>query len=446
MGEQLETTRKSKNTKSMRMNEEFMEKSDFEFVKKRSLEIFKFNQYEEGDIFYHLPSLGSYGQQFAWDSGWSVIGAANIIPENALKELQTVYKLQLESGRISHEIVIKKGGNSFSRMMLAPLIAGMFDENNKSYFLDPPAYLCAAEVLYNRTKDKRVFDLLPAMEACVTYLLEKRDLFGDGLISVVHPWETGCDNAPYFDEPMDITINKPFWKAKYLLKYLKIIRKLRKINWKLDIVKEKNMFAMEDVGVNGLTAAGMISISNLFKEAGNAEKSEEYFLKAEKLVKSIEKHLWVESKGFFYPRIDFKNPKNLLRSTAIGISPLLTGLVEKDKAISVLENYLDSDEHFKSPYGVSFNSRSELEEGISFDTDFLWRGPCIWMNINWIAAKAADIFERRDISKEITKKTVKLLEKSGFREFYHPETGIGGGAKNFTWGTVVLDMIRDYLN
>ena len=68
------------------------------------------------------------------------------------------------------------------------------------------------------------------------------------------------------------------------------------------------------------------------------------------------------------------------------------------------------------------------------------------MNINWIAAKAADIYGRRDIAKEITKKTVGLLEKSGFREFYHPETGIGGGAKNFTWGTVVLDMVKDYTN
>ncbi len=422
-----------------------MDINKIDFVKKRSLEIFEFNQYEDGDIFYHLPSLGSYGQQFAWDSGWSVIGAANLIPENALKELQTVYKLQLESGRISHEIIIKKGGNSFSRMMLAPLIAGMFDEEKKSYFLDPPAYLSATEVLYNRTKDKRVFELLPSMEACVTYLLEKRDLFGDGLVSVIHPWETGCDNSPVFDETMNITINKPFWKAKYLFKYLKIIRKLSKIDWNLNLVKEKNMFAMEDVGVNGLTAAGIISISNLYKEAGDLEKSEEYFSKAEKLVKSIEKHLWVESKGFFYPRFGFENPKNLLRTTAIGISPLLSGLIEKDKAISALENYLNSEKHFNSPWGVAFNSRYEIaqEKNTTFETNFLWRGPCIWMNINWIAAKSASLYGRDDLAKEITKKTMKLLEKSGFREFYHPETGIGGGAKNFTWGTVILDMLKD---
>ena len=149
-------------------------------------------------IFYHQPSAGSYGSQFAWDSGWSVIGASTIKPESALRELQTVFKLQLDNGRISHEIIIRKGNNSFSRRMLTPLISGQFDEKNRSYFIDPPSFLVAAEVLYNRTKDKRVLDLLPSMEAYVTYLIEKRDLFGDGLVSIVHPWETGCDNAPYF--------------------------------------------------------------------------------------------------------------------------------------------------------------------------------------------------------------------------------------------------------
>ena len=90
---------------------------------------------------------------------------------------------------------------------------------------------------------------------------------------------------------------------------------------------------------------------------------------------------------------------------------------------------------------------STIFKRINFKTNnpWLWRGPCAWTNINWICAKAADIYGRRDIAREITKKTVKVLEKSDFREYYDPETGVGGGAKNFTWGTLTLDMIKDYL-
>ena len=85
-----------------------MDKGEIDYLEKRSLEIFNFNQHDAGDIFYHQPSAGSYGSQFAWDSGWSVIGASTIKPESALRELQTVFKLQLDSGRISHEIIIRK--------------------------------------------------------------------------------------------------------------------------------------------------------------------------------------------------------------------------------------------------------------------------------------------------------------------------------------------------
>jgi len=35
-----------------------------------------------------------------------------------------------------------------------------------------------------------------------------------------------------------------------------------------------------------------------------------------------------------------------------------------------------------------------------------------------------------------------LLKEEGFREQYSPETGEGLGADNFTWGALVLDMVK----
>jgi hypothetical protein len=42
---------------------------------------------------------------------------------------------------------------------------------------------------------------------------------------------------------------------------------------------------------------------------------------------------------------------------------------------------------------------------------------------------------------EVREMTRKLLEKSGFREYFNPETGEGYGAEEFTWGTLYLDMV-----
>jgi hypothetical protein len=34
-----------------------------------------------------------------------------------------------------------------------------------------------------------------------------------------------------------------------------------------------------------------------------------------------------------------------------------------------------------------------------------------------------------------------LIDVSGFREYYNPHTGEGGGANEFCWPGLVLDMI-----
>ncbi|GAB3938223.1 hypothetical protein GCM10027614_17870 [Micromonospora vulcania] len=44
--------------------------------------------------------------------------------------------------------------------------------------------------------------LYPALVAQQRYLADRRDLGGDGLVCIVHPWESGLDNSPAWDEPM----------------------------------------------------------------------------------------------------------------------------------------------------------------------------------------------------------------------------------------------------
>ena len=44
------------------------------------------------------------------------------------------------------------------------------------------------------------------------------------------------------------------------------------------------------------------------------------------------------------------------------------------------------------------------------------------------------------IADEIYRSSLALVRKSGFREYYNPFTGEGYGAKDFTWGGLVLDM------
>lgn len=154
--------------------------------------------------------------------------------------------------------------------------------------------------------------------------------------------------------------------------------------------------------------------------------------------------MWDEDEGFFYPRYDVEDPVRSKRRCLTGLAPLITGLVEEEKARRVIQGALLNGRHFYAPWLVPFNSVSETEERIPGENLMLWRGHCIWANMNWIAARAASVCGRVDLAREITRSTAMMVAEEGFREFYDSRTGKGMGAPGFTWPALVLDMIHRY--
>jgi hypothetical protein len=111
----------------------------------------------------------------------------------------------------------------------------------------------------------------------------------------------------------------------------------------------------------------------------------------------------------------------------------------------VIESYLVSPAHFWGKWLVPFNSITEMkQENTLWVRNMLWRGPCIWINMNWMSARVAARYGRKDLAKRITQNTALMVYQNGFREYYNPETGKGIGANNFTWPALVLDMIDEY--
>jgi hypothetical protein len=393
---------------------------------------------------FHLPSFADYQRFYAWDSGWNVISQAAFDPEAALSELEAIFNFQVGSGRVPHEAVppempVAEDGTykRFGR--------DLFDEDARSYMLDPPSFLVAAEELYNATGAGRVLALLPKMEKCLEYLTGPRDLFGDGLVSAVHRWEPGTDMAPSYDEPLGINPWDPMAFAKIERRSNDMIALYAKLDWDLGRIKEANVFVLEDPGLNALTAAGALSVSRLFRKCGDAARAARWQSKAQDLVGAMEEHLWNDKAGFFYPRYDVKNPKLCHRASLTGLVVLMTGLVSADKAERIINDYLLSPLHFWTPWLTPFNSVSEMrKDPPGLHRVQLWRGSCIWINMNWMTARAAKMPGREDIAQEITRRTALMIDRHGFREYYRPQTGAGRGATSFTWPALVLPMIEEY--
>jgi len=417
-----------------------------DWLRAEARSLFAKNRIESVIGVFHVPSIETYRSFFAWDSGWNVISLMRLDPALALAELETIFRVQADDGHVPHAVRVPElKEREPLRMALIHLVRRQYDEQGRSHFIDPPSFLVAAGRLYEQSRDPRVLALLPAMEHCARYLTEDRDLFGDGLVSIIHPWESGTDTAPVFDEPMGVSMREPGAPFKTLSRYVKLLNFAAEQGWDLGRLAAADRFVFEDAGMNSITAAGLLALSGLFEEAGEPARAAKWRSRAESMIAAMEELLWDEGAGFFYPRYGLNSPRLSRRRCLTGALPLLTGLVSEDKAHRVLEGALKSAGHFLGPWLVPFNSISELAgERIALEEFMLWRGHCIWMNMNWMAARSAEAYGDRAHARAIMQSSLELIAASGFREFYDPRTGAGGGAGGFTWPALALDMIERY--
>jgi hypothetical protein len=332
---------------------------------------------------------------------------------------------------------------------LAPRDEGLgdmyFDEQGRCRVIDPPSSLIAAEVLYRKTQDPRILALLPAMQKCLDYLMRERDLLGDGLVSIIHPWESGTDQAPVYDRPLGINPLDPLASYKSFKQGRAILKNCYDLDWDLPRIGASDMFVVEDLCLNGITAAGALSLANLYEADNQPGPAAVARGTAENMAAAMERYCWNDERGFFYPRWSVKRKEPQLRTCASGFLPLLTGLIDPAKARRLFDEDLLNPRRFNTPYVVPFNSEEELNR--EFNPIFqanLWRGRCVWVNMSWMAARAASLYGRNDMARDITRRNARMIGRAGFREWYHPRSGRGKGAKGFTWPALILDMIDEH--
>ncbi len=70
----------------------------------------------------------------------------------------------------------------------------------------------------------------------------------------------------------------------------------------------------------------------------------------------------------------------------------------------------------------------------------IWRGPT-WINLNWLLARFLRERGHIPLAQRLARASLDLVNLSGFREYFHPFTGEGGGAFHFGWTGLVLDLV-----
>ncbi|MFW9852558.1 MAG: trehalase family glycosidase, partial [Candidatus Thorarchaeota archaeon] len=192
---------------------------------------------------------------------------------------------------------------------------------------------------------------------------------------------------------------------------------------------------------NSLLAWGMEAFANLLEEMNRTEGAYELRENVDRIWHSLLRYSWNEKDGLFF-NLEMKKGgfEQIKVNTISSLIPLLLDIPSDIKNMLV-EHITDKTEYW-AKYPIPTVSMTEK----SFDpsnNSLLWRGPT-WINTNFFIWLGLRKHKENKIADELAKRTNELVKTSGFREFYNPLTGKGGGAKKFGWSTLVLLMEKEW--
>ncbi len=377
---------------------------------------------------YTVPSSQTYPYQWLWDSCFHAIILTHLNVSDAKKELLSLVSKQFKNGLLPHMIYWEKIDKTDF-----PVIE--WGKKDTSTITQPPLIAYAAWRIYEVDQDKAFLKkIYKNLKAYYHYLLSERNPEKSYLLGIVNPDESGEDNSPRFDKLLGLppvhSLDVNFSK-------------------RLEIISRhaagQSPFWIKDVPFNVICIKALQNLSKIATTLTLFEEAQVFETQAQMITNAMRKLMWED--GIFWSVYDKGFKKIKVTSWAIFV-PMFARLYTFKEAESLVKNYLLKKGRFDRPFLLPTISKDDPSYDPSgpwrgmaemLSTHLSWRGP-VWMAVNWFVYKGLINYGFFDLAKEIKKSSLKLIAKSGFREHYNPETGQGLGAKNFTWGGLVLDM------
>jgi Trehalase len=406
------------------------------------------------------PSPRLYPHQWSWDAACIAMGYATWNQTRAEQELRSLFSGQWRNGLLPH-IVFTDGARYFpgpefwetDRSPDAP------ERPRTSGIVQPPIHATAVWQVYLRGADRRratvfVEELFPALRAWHEYLYRERCRNGDGLVEIWHPWESGMDNSPLWDEALDrlsldaaripaydrvdVRIAEASERpsdAEYD-RYVYLVGLFRELAYEPARIRETVPFALQPVLFNSLLVRSNQALAEIARTLGSdAEPFEAW---AQSTAAGLES-LWDEEQAL-YVDYDVIADRRVSVGTAAGLAPLYAGVPDRSRADLMVERLAGS----RVPIGASgwaVTSLSPADPG--FQPTRYWRGP-VWPILNWVLQRGLERYGYSDGAEQVRQAIIELGRSEGFWEHYNPLTGRGHGGEQFAWtAALVLDLLQD---
>ncbi len=409
------------------------------------------------------PAPSLYPHQWNWDSCFIAIGLSRYDFDRACRELESLLRGQWANGLVP-QIIFNPAGKGYfpgpdvwqsERSPDAP--RGI----ETSGITQPPVLATAALAIWRNAPQGRKQDALNFLKRMYPHLFRYHQFFydlrnpdGDGLIVVVHPWESGTDNSPRYleagnrvhlaytphykrlDTQHVSAANRPTDKDYDLFVYL--LELMREDNWDQKAYLKHAPLQVQDVLFNSMLCRANLDLAAIAEQVGEDPAQPRAWYQATK--SAVNARCWDQSDGMYFD-YDRAAGELIKIDTVSGLNTLYGGVATEERARRLTEIHLLNPRLFWPAAGYPVPTTALSSSW--FNPENYWLGP-VWVGINWMLARGLTSYSRLDLAAILSTRTLDLVSRGGFREYFNPYTGAGYGTDNFSWAAALtIDLVAE---
>lgn len=422
---------------------------------------------------YTAPNSQLYPHQWLWDSCFISIGRRHLDIDRAQQEILSMFQAQWANGMVPSIVLRAKRRedqpkyDEHERIWRSSLNPNSPDGVATSGITQPPMLAEAITKIGEKLSmtERRIWyrKVFNGLVAYHNWLYTERDPHQEGLVLLIHPWEAGLDNSPAWMSELGSHL-LPYWvrvikkihldivfglfrsDEKFAKKHQRLTnveamalydvqRRLKRKAYDFNKVIDHSLFAIEDLTFNCILIRGNLLLREIAHFIG--EPLPTSLLKSmSKAEKEIEK-LWDEYSQEYFSR-DFVSHRLIKESTIAAFMPLYSGAISKERATRIVES-LENSHSYKTAYPVP----SAPVSSAWFQPARYWQGPT-WLNTNWLIIEGLKRYGFHSQARALKDQTIKMVESSGFYEYFNPLDGKGEGTDNFSWtAALYIDLVKN---
>jgi glycogen debranching enzyme len=390
---------------------------------------------------YTVPSDRLYPFQWNWDSAFVAMGLATFDVDRALQELERLVEGQWHDGMIPHIIFHAPSETYFP----GPEVWCTHHRIATSGISQPPVLGMALRHVYEAAVGQpdiadRMQALFQAALRWHRWWLRARDPDRLGLVSILHPWESGSDNSPAWDEALvrvpttteTVICRKDTGHVDAAMRprdedyqrFIHLVEIYRECGWEPERQWSAATFKVADVQVTGLLARSTADLLHLAARFGSEEEKAELSEMHNALTAGLTRRWRPELCRFV--SLDLISGRDIEAPTQACFMPLVA-LRVGEAARAAIETVIE-----RWHQGMIIGVPSTAPFSPAFEPRRYWRGP-VWPIINWLIDDALRMNGNTDLARRIEQATVRAIERAGLRECFEPTTGEGLGGDEFSW-------------